>query len=78
MGEIQNKSIISRDENFAEWYTSLVTKADLVDYSSMKGSMIIRPYGYAIWENMVAVLDRNLRNWDTLTFKCRCSSRKVF
>lgn len=33
-------------------------KADLVDYSSVKGSMIIRPYGYAIWENMVAVLDK--------------------
>lgn len=61
MGEIQNKSIISRDENFAEWYTSLVTKADLVDYSSMKGSMIIRPYGYAIWENMVAVLDKEFK-----------------
>ena len=61
MAEIQNKSIISRDVNFAEWYTSVITKADLVDYSSMKGSMIIRPYGYAIWENIVSVLDKEFK-----------------
>jgi prolyl-tRNA synthetase len=57
MTEIRNKEIISRDENFADWYTSIVKKADLIDYSSMKGSMIIRPYGYAIWENIVNILD---------------------
>lgn len=61
MSEIQNKSIVSRDENFADWYTSIVTKADLVDYSSMKGSMIIRPYGYAIWEQIVDVLDKEFK-----------------
>jgi len=61
MAEIQNKEIISRDENFADWYTSIVKKADLVDYSSMKGSMIIRPYGYAIWENIVACLDSDFK-----------------
>ena len=55
---IKNKDITSRDENFAQWYTDVVKKADLVDYSSVKGSMIIRPYGYAIWENMVNVLDK--------------------
>jgi len=61
MAEIKNKEIISRDENFADWYTSIVKKADLVDYSSMKGSMIIRPYGYAIWENIVNVLDSEFK-----------------
>ncbi len=61
MAEIQNKSIVSRDTDFAEWYTSIVKKADLIDYSSMKGSMIIRPYGYAIWERMVAVLDKEFK-----------------
>ncbi len=61
MAEIQNKSIISRDENFAEWYTSIVKKADLVDYSSTKGSMIIRPYGYAIWENIQSILDKEFK-----------------
>ena len=57
MAEVQNKSIISRNDNFAEWYTSIVKKADLIDYSNMKGSMIIRPYGYAIWENIQKILD---------------------
>ena len=61
MAEIKNKEIISRDDNFADWYTSIVKKADLVDYSSMKGSMIIRPYGYAIWENIVNVLDKEFK-----------------
>ena len=61
MGEIQNKSIISRDVNFADWYTSIVKKADLVDYTNMKGSMIIRPYGYAIWENIQSVLDKEFK-----------------
>ena len=53
----QVKEITSRDVDFATWYTDVCKKADLVDYSSVKGSMIIRPYGYAIWENMQKVLD---------------------
>lgn len=61
MAENVNKSIISRDENFAEWYTSIIKKADLVDYTSMKGSMIIRPYGYAIWEMMQNILDKEFK-----------------
>lgn len=61
MKDAVNKSIISRDNNFAEWYTSIVTKADLVDYSGTKGSMIIRPYGYAIWENIVGILDKEFK-----------------
>lgn len=55
------KDITSRDENFAKWYTDVVQKADLIDYSSVKGSMIIRPYGYAIWEKMVSVLDQKFK-----------------
>ncbi|MGM9834179.1 MAG: proline--tRNA ligase [Bacilli bacterium] len=55
---IKIKDITSRDQDFAQWYTDVVKKADLVDYSSIKGSMIIRPYGYAIWESMVNVLDK--------------------
>jgi len=45
------------DEDFAKWYTDIVIKAELVDYSSIKGCMIMRPYGYAIWENIMAGLD---------------------
>lgn len=55
------KDITDRDVDFAKWYTDVVKKADLVDYSSVKGSMIIRPYGYAIWENMVNVLDKEFK-----------------
>ena len=55
------KDITSRDENFAEWYTDVVKKAGLVDYSSVKGSMIICPYGYAIWENIEKILDQKFK-----------------
>lgn len=52
------EAITSRDVDFAQWYTDIVKKADLIDYSSVKGCMIIRPYGYAIWENMQNILDK--------------------
>ena len=61
MAQNEVKDIVSRDVNFADWYTSIVKKADLIDYSSMKGSMIIRPYGYAIWENIVSILDKKFK-----------------
>ena len=51
------KSITSMDEDFAKWYTDVVTKAELVDYASVKGCMIIRPYGWAIWENVQKIMD---------------------
>ena len=50
------EQITSMDEDFAKWYTDIVKKADLIDYSSVKGCMIIRPYGYAIWENIQKIL----------------------
>lgn len=53
--------ITSRDEDFAQWYTDVCRVADLVDYSSVKGSMIIRPYGYAIWENIEHILDAEFK-----------------
>ena len=49
--------ITSMDEDFAKWYTDIVKKAELVGYTSVKGCMVIRPYGYAIWENMQRILD---------------------
>ena len=51
------EQITSMDEDFAKWYTDIVKKADLIDYSSVKGCMIVRPYGYAIWENIQRILD---------------------
>lgn len=55
------KEITSMDEDFAQWYTDVVTKADLIDYSSVRGSMIIRPYGYALWENIKNELDYRIK-----------------
>lgn len=55
------KSVTAMDEDFAQWYTDIVTKADLVDYSSVRGSMIIRPYGYALWENIKNELDHRIK-----------------
>ncbi len=62
MNDNQVKEITNRDVDFAKWYTDVVKKADLVDYSSVKGSMIIRPYGYAIWENMQSILDKKFKS----------------
>lgn len=49
--------VTSRDENYAEWYNDLVKKADLADNSVVRGCMVIKPHGYAIWENMRDALD---------------------
>jgi prolyl-tRNA synthetase len=55
------KEITSRNDDFAQWYTDIVRKADLADYSAVKGFMIVRPYGYAIWENIQKELDRRFK-----------------
>ncbi len=61
MNEKESKVITSRDTDFAQWYTDLCIKAELVDYSSVKGCMIMRPYGYAIWENIQKELDKRFK-----------------
>lgn len=55
------EAITSMDEDFAQWYTDIVRKAELADYSSVRGCMVIRPYGYAIWENIQKELDRRFK-----------------
>lgn len=55
------EAITSMDEDFAQWYTDIVKKAEMVEYSSVKGCMIIRPYGYAIWENIQKDLDARFK-----------------
>ena len=55
------EAITARDVDFAQWYTDVVKKAELVDYSSVKGCMIPRPNGYAIWENIMHELDRRFK-----------------
>jgi hypothetical protein len=55
------EQITSMDKDFAQWYTDVVKKAELADYSGVKGCMVIRPYGYAIWENIQKDLDRRFK-----------------
>ncbi len=55
------ESITNMETDFAKWYTDVVTKADLTDYSSVRGCMIIRPYGYAIWELIQKELDTRFK-----------------
>ena len=55
------EAITSMNEDFARWYTDVVKKADLVEYSGVKGCMIIRPYGYALWELIQKELDRRFK-----------------
>lgn len=52
------EEITSMDQDFAKWYTDVVKKAELIDYSSVKGCMVIKPYGYAIWELIQKNLDQ--------------------
>ncbi len=52
------KFLTNRDENYAQWYNDLVIKADLAENSAVRGCMVIKPYGYAIWENIQAELNK--------------------
>ncbi len=55
------EEITSMEEDFAKWYTDICKKAELVEYTSVKGCMVIRPYGYAIWENIQKILDAKFK-----------------
>jgi prolyl-tRNA synthetase len=51
----------ARSENFAEWYNQLVVKAELADYAPVRGCMVVRPYGWSLWENIQSALDRRFK-----------------
>jgi len=53
-----SKNLTKRSEDYSKWYNELVVKADLAENSAVRGCMVIKPYGYAIWEKMQAELDR--------------------
>ena len=55
------EAITAMEDDFAQWYTDVVKKAELADYSSVRGCMILRPNGYAIWENIQKVLDAKFK-----------------
>ncbi len=56
-----SKSLTKRSEDYSKWYNELVVKADLAENSSVRGSMVIKPYGYAIWEKVQAQLDKRFK-----------------
>ncbi|MCT4611755.1 MAG: proline--tRNA ligase [Clostridia bacterium] len=55
------REITDMDVDFSQWYTDIVKKAELIDYSNVRGCMILRPYGYAIWENIQNVVDKKFK-----------------
>ena len=59
--QIKNNSITRQEDDFAQWYTDVCKKAELMDYSSVKGFIIYRPYGYAIWEQIQKYLDKRFK-----------------
>ncbi len=56
------KNLTPMSEDFNQWYTDIIKEAELADYSPVKGSMVIRPYGYAIWENIQKYLDKRFKD----------------
>ncbi len=61
MGKKYVENIANMEEDFAQWYTDVVKKTDLVDYGPVKGTMVIKPYGYAIWENIQNYLNEEFK-----------------
>ena len=61
------KELTTRSENYAQWYQDLVIKADLAENSAVRGCMVIKPYGYAIWEKMNVSWTICLKKPDTRT-----------
>lgn len=60
--QFKNESITRQEDDFAQWYTDVCKKAELMDYSSTKGFIIYRPYGYAIWEQIQSYLDKRFKS----------------
>ena len=58
---MRKDTLPSRSENFSEWYNQIVLKAELADYAPVRGCMVVRPYGWTLWENIQAGLDRRFK-----------------
>ncbi|MFO3796677.1 MAG: aminoacyl--tRNA ligase-related protein, partial [Anaerolineales bacterium] len=56
-----SEKLPSRQEDFSEWYNQLVLRAELADYAPVRGCMVVRPYGWALWENIQQALDRRFK-----------------
>ena len=57
-----SKGITSQKDNYATWYTDVIIKSGLADYGPVKGTMVIKPYGYELWENIKLALDKMLKD----------------
>ncbi len=62
--KFEDKKITSRDKDYSQWYLDVISAADLAEHSSVKGCMVIKPYGYAIWENIQKILDEKIKEAD--------------
>src|SRR3984893_10517726 len=60
------EELVDQEDNFSQWYNQVVRKAELADYAPVRCCMIIRPYGYAIWENIQRLLDARFKETDVL------------
>jgi prolyl-tRNA synthetase len=58
---VADQKLPTRAEDFSEWYNQLVLRAELADYAPVRGCMIVRPYGWALWENIQQALDRRFK-----------------
>src|SRR5690625_5508842 len=56
------EKVTNMEDDFGQWYTDVVKQAELVDYGAVRGTMIIEPYGFAIWENIKAALDKMIKD----------------
>ena len=71
------KDLTKRSENYSQWYNDLVVKADLAEQSAVRGCMVIKPYGYAIWEKMQRQLDDMFKETGHVMPISRCLSRNL-
>jgi prolyl-tRNA synthetase len=60
-----------RATDYSQWYNDLILKGGLADYSAVRGCMVIKPYGYTLWENMKAVLDKMFKETGHVNASCR-------
>lgn len=58
---MEDKKLTTREENFSDWYNQLVQRAELADYGPVRGTMVVRPYGWALWENIQKALDQRFK-----------------
>jgi len=69
---MSKKGITARSQNYSQWYLDVIERAQLAENSSVKGCMVIKPYGYAIWENIQKELDKRIKEMGLImhTFLC--------